>query len=165
MATGRTVDKWTRFLVDDSGGTPREIPIDTLSPVGFVYDEVEGTAWQDQVKGYLAGHPDAAIDISGPWDTLTTTAAAGTGAAPALSGSHTVLQPISVPTFTTPLGLCVCFGIRGYWASGDPVFGIVSPSATQGYVCTKYQKEGNKYSASFKPYPGSTPAWGTAILT
>ena len=25
MATGRTVTKWTRFAVDDSAGTPREI--------------------------------------------------------------------------------------------------------------------------------------------
>jgi hypothetical protein len=165
MATGRTVTKWIRFLVDDSSGTPREIPVDSISPVGFVYEETDLTAYQDQVMGYLANHPDAPIDITGPFDNSAATAAAASGAAPALSGSHTVLQPISVPTFTTPLGLAVMYGIRGYWATGDPVFGIVSPSATQGYVCTKYQVEGEKYSASFKPYPGATPAWGTAILT
>lgn len=165
MATGRTVTKWMRFLVDDSSGTPREVPIDSLSPVGFVYDETDLTAYQDQVKGYLSNHPDAAIDITGPFDNLAAAAAAASGAAPVLSGSHTVLQPISVPTFTTPLGLAVMYGIRGYWTTGDPVFGIVAPSATQGYVCTKYQVEGEKYSASFKPYPGSTPAWGSAILT
>ena len=165
MATGRTVTKWTRFAVDDSGGTPREIPVDSISPVGFVYDETELTAYQDQVKGYLAAHPDAAIDITGPLDNSAAVALAASAAAPALSGSYTVLQPISVPTFTTPLGLWVGFGIRGYWATGDPAFGIVAPSATQGYVCTKFQIEGEKYSASFKPYPGSTPAWGTAIIS
>lgn len=165
MATGRTVTKWMRFLVDGSDGTPREIPVDSVSPVGFVYDESEETAFQDQVKGYLANHPEAAIDITGPFDNTAATGAAGTGAAPTLSGSHTILAPISAPTFVTPLGLAVMWGIRGYWASGDPVFGIVAPSATQGYVCTKYQVEGDKYSASFKPFPGSTPAWGTAILT
>lgn len=165
VQTGRTVDKWTRFLVDDSGGTPREIPIDSISPVGFVYDEEDLTAYQDQVKGYLAKHPDCPIEITGPWDTTAVAAAAASAAAPVLSGSHTVLNVVSAPTFQTPLGLCVCYGVRHYWEAGEPVFGIVSPSATQGYICTKYVKEGPKYSARFVPYPGSTPAWGTAILT
>jgi hypothetical protein len=31
-------------------------------------------------------------------------------------------------------------------------------------VLTKYTVEGEKYSASFKPYPGTIPAFGTAIL-
>lgn len=165
MATGRTVTKWMRFLVDDSAGTPREISVDSISAVGFTYDENDLTAYQDAVKGYLAGHPDAPIEITGPVDNTAAAAAAASGAAPVFSGSHTVLAPISAPTFVTPLGLCVCWGIRGYWASGDPVFGVVSPSATAGYVCVKYQVEGEKYSAKFVPYPGTTPAWGTAILT
>ena len=165
MSTGRTTIKWIRFLVDDSAGTPREIPIDSLSPVGFSYDEVDLTAWQDAVKGYLSAHPEAAIDITGPFDNSAAAAAAASGAAPVLSGSHTVLSPVSAVTFTTPLGLAVMWGIRGYWATGDPVFGIVAPSATTGYVCTRYSIEGEKYSASFKPYPGAVPAFGTAILT
>jgi hypothetical protein len=165
MATGRTVSKWTRFLVDDSSGTPREIPVDTISPAGFQYDESDLTAYQDAVKGYLAEHPDAAIDITGPFSNLAASAAAASGAAPVLSGSHTVLNPISATTFTTPLGLAVMFGIRGYWATGDPVFGVVSPSATEGYICVKYQVDGAKYSARFVPFAGSTPAWGTAGLT
>lgn len=165
MATGRTPDRFTRFLIDDSSGTPREIGVDSLSPVGFVYDSADLTAYQDAVKGYLAEHPDAPIDITGPWSNLAAAAAAASGAAPVLSGSHTVLQPISVPTFTTPLGLAIMYGIRGYWATGDPVFGIVAPSATEGYTCVKYTKEGPKFSARFLPYPGSNPAWGTAGLT
>ena len=165
MATGRTKTKWIRFGVDDSAGTPREIPIDSLSPVGFVYEENNMTAWQDAVIGYLAGHPDAPIDITGPFDNSVAAAFAGSGAAPTLSGSHTVLTPISAPTFTTPLGMAVMFGIRGYWTTGDPVFGVVTPSATSGYNCTKYQVEGEKYSARFVPYPGTIPAFGTAILT
>lgn len=165
MSTGRTVSRWTRFLVDDSSGTPREIPVSTISPVGFQYDESDLTAYQDAVKGYLAAHPDAPIDITGPFDNTAAAAAAASAAAPVLSGSHTVLAPISAPTFTTPLGLAIMYGIRGYWATGDPVFGVVAPSATSGYVCTKYQEEGGQYSASFKPYPGTVPAWGTAGLT
>ncbi len=111
----------------------------------------------------MSGHPDAVIDITGPFDNSVAAALAASGAAPTLSGSHTILNPIA--GLGTPLGLAVMFGIRGYWATGDPVFGIVAPSATQGYLCTKYQVEGEKYSARFVPYPGSTPAWGSAILS
>ena len=165
MATGRTVTKWTRFAVDDSSGTPREIAVDSISPVGFVYDETELTGYQDQVKGYLSGHPDAPIDVTGPFSNLAAGALAASAAVPVLSGCHTVLAPISAPTFTTPLGLWIGFGIRTWWTTGDPAFGIVSPSATSGYVCTKYQVEGEKYSARFVPYPGTIPAWGTAIIS
>jgi len=165
MATGRTVSRWTRFAVDDSAGTPREIPINTLSPVGLVYDMTEHTNWQDAVKNYLANHPDAVIEIGGSFDNSAAAALAASGAAPVLSGSHTVLNPISAPTFTTPLGLWIAIGIRGYWATGDPAFGVVAPSATSGYVCEKYQTDFVTYVASFKPHPGTTPAWGTAIIT
>ena len=68
MATGRTPTKWIRFLVDDSAGTPREIPIISVGPVGLVYDENELTAYQDAVKGYLTEHPDAIIEVTGPFD-------------------------------------------------------------------------------------------------
>lgn len=165
MATGRTITKFTRFAVDDSAGTPREIPVDSISPVGFVYDQTELTAYQDQVKGYLAAHPDAPIDVTGPFDNSAAAALAASGAAPTLSGSHTVLQPISATTFTTPLGLWIGIGIRGYWTTGDPAFGVVAPSATSGYVCTQYQVVGEKYAARFVPFPGTVPAWGTAIIT
>jgi hypothetical protein len=165
MTAGRSVTRWIRFGIDDSAGAPREIPIDSLSPVGFSYPETDVSAWQDAVKGYLADQPDAAIDITGPFDISTAVGLAASAAAPTLSGSHTILAPISALTFTTPLGLWIGFGIRGYWTTGDPAFGIVAPSATSGYVCTKYQVEGNKYSARFVPYPGSTPAWGSAIIT
>ena len=163
MATGRTKAKWIRFLVDDSSGTPREIPVNSISPVGFTYEENDVTAWQDAVKGYLAGHPDAPIDISGPFDNSAAVAVAASGLAPALSGSHTVLYNLAGAG--TPLGLAVMIGIRGYWATEDPVFGVVAPGTTSGYLCTQYTVEGETYSARFVPYPGTTPAWGTAILT
>jgi hypothetical protein len=164
--TGRTVTKWMRFAVDNSAGAPREIPVDSIGPVGFTYDESDLTAYQDAVKGYLADHPDATIDITGPFDTTADAGAlAASAAAPVLSGSHTILAPISAPTFTTPLGLWIAWGIRHYWEVGEPAFGVVAPSATSGYVCTKYQVDGNKYSARFVPYPGTIPAFGTAIIT
>ena len=164
MAVGRTVTKWTRFAVTDKDGDPREIPVDSISPVGLSYDEVDVTAYQDAVKGYLANHPDAPIDITGPFDTTAEAALAASTLAPTLSGSHTVLSVIDSVNHN-PRGLWIAFGIRGYWtAATDPAFGVAAPSATNGYVCTKYVVENEKYSARFVPYPGSTPAWGTAIL-
>lgn len=165
MATGRTVTKWTRFGVTCTDNVAREIAVDSISPVGFVYDETELTAYQDQVKGYLAGHPDATIDITGPFDTKALIALAGSGNPPTLSGSHLVLSPISLPTYTIPVGLWVAIGIRGWWtAATDYAFGIDTPGLAAGYHCTKYQVEGEKYSARFVPHPGCVPAWDTAIL-
>jgi hypothetical protein len=166
LATGRTTTKWIRFGITDKDGVAREIPIDSISPVGFNYDESDVTAWQDAVKGYLSEHPDAPIDITGPFDNSAAVALAASGLAPTLSGSHTVLQYVNTAAWTDfPMGLWVAFGIRGYWtAATDPAFGVDTPGLTSGYVCTKYQVDGNKYSARFVPYPGTIPAWDTAIL-
>lgn len=161
--TGRTVTKWVRFGVDDVLGTAREIPINSLSPVGFIFEETEETAWQDAVKGYLQNHPDCAIDITGPFDNSISVGFAVSAATPALSGSHTVLS--AIVGGGTPLALAVHFGIRHYWETGEPVFGVITAGASTGYLCTKYSIEGESYSARFVPYPGSTPAWGTAIIS
>lgn len=165
MATGRTVTRWVRFALDDSSETPREIPIHTLAPVGLTYAEQDATAWQDAVMGFLADVPTAPIEITGPWSTKAAVSLAASTAKPALSGSHTILHPIISGSFVTPLGLAVMFGMQNYWAAGDPVFGIVSPSSSSGYVLMSYSQEGNDYSAKFQPWPGTTPVWGTAILT
>lgn len=165
MATGRTVTRWVRFGVDDADGDPREIPIHTLSPVGLTYGEEDASAWQDAVIGFLTQQPTAPIEISGPFSDKAEVAFAASGVKPALTGSHTVLVLIAVQTFTTPLGLAIHFGMQNYWATNDPVFGVVSPSATSGYHCTQYTVDGNIYNAKFQPHPGTTPAWGTAILS
>jgi hypothetical protein len=155
---GRTTTKWIRFIVDDSTGVPREIPIDSISVVGFIYDEVDITAWQDKVKGYLANHAECNIDITGPFDNDAVQLIAASGDKPVLSGSYPVLGPVNAPTFTTPLGLYICIGDRKYWVLGDPVFGIPIPTATSGYTCTKFNIEGEKYRARFVCDP-SNPEW------
>lgn len=165
MATGRTVTRWIRFGVDDADGDPREIPINSIGFVGFTFGEEDVSAWQDAVIAFLAQQPTAAIEITGPFSDKAEVAWAASGLKPALTGSYTVLSLIAAPTFTTPLGLAVHFGMQGYWADGDPVFGVISPSATEGYVCTKFVVDGSFYQAKFQPYPGSTPAWGTDDIT
>ena len=164
MATGRTTSKWTRFGCDDSSGVARELLVDSITGVGLQFAAIDLTAYSDAVRGFLAGHPTAEIEIGGPFSNLAAAAFAASGLASTPSGSHGVLSGITTPTFTTPLALAVHYGIRGYWATGDPVFGVVTASATEGYLCYGYTVDGEKYKASFKPIPGSTPAWGTAII-
>jgi hypothetical protein len=157
--TGRTVSKWVNFQCDDSAGTLRTIPINSLSIVGLVYEEQDVTAWQDAVKSALPGMPDAPIEISGPFDNAIA-AVAGT-----LSGSHTVLSAIN--GVATPLTLDVQIGIRHAWVADEPQFGITA-TAANGYICTSYTVNPSDmtYSAKFVLYPGSiAPAWGTAAET
>jgi hypothetical protein len=163
MATGRTVSRWIKFQIKDSGATLRDINITGLSVVGLKYEEVDTSAFMDAVKSALPNQPDAPIEIDFLFDNTAAVAASGTGAAPALSGTHVVLNPIN--GLGTPLTLGIYFGIRGYWASGDPVFGIAS-SATNGFLCVEYTVNPDMTGhAKFVVSPGSAaPAWGTAAL-
>jgi hypothetical protein len=157
--TGRTVSRFVSFNVDDSGGTLRTIPINSINGVGLDYPEKDLTAFQDAVKGALPETPECAIEIEGPFDTAAA-AVAGT-----LSGSHTVLS--AIVGLSTPLTLDVQIGIRHAWESGEPQFGLTSTSAN-GFLCTSYKVNPNDgtYSAKFVVYPGSAiPAWGTAAET
>ena len=157
--TGRTTMKWTNFIISDSGGALRNIPISTLSAVGVTYDEVDLTAFQDAVRGRLPAMPDAPIEISGPFDT---TAAA---VSPALSGSHVILAPLNGAT--TPLTLDVQVGMRHAWETGEPQFGLTA-TTTSGYIVTSYipNPQESTYTARLVLYPGSAlPAWGTAAET
>lgn len=165
VQTGRTVSKWVRFLVDDSAGTLREIPISSINGVGLTYPEVDLTAFQDAVTGVLANTPDAELTISGPFDTSAAAAAAGSGASPTLSGSHTILSGI-VGGYT-PLALGVLIGMRHLWETGEPAWGL-NYGATSGFICTAYNVNLNDgtYEAKFRVFPGSAaPSWINAIPT
>ncbi|KKM05249.1 hypothetical protein LCGC14_1756030 [marine sediment metagenome] len=166
MTTGRTTPKYFKFQVEDSGGTLRDIPVATINDIGLVYIEATGlTALQDAVLGSFADQPNFEIDITGPYSNLAAQAASGSGAAPALSGSHTVLSGID--GLNVPLGFGIYFGIQANWATGDPVMGLPS-SATNGIVCTKYVANPSTmiYSARFRMVPGSAvPAWGTSAIS
>ena len=156
---GRTTSNWVSFNVDDSSGTLRTIPVDSINGVGLTYPELDLTAFQDKVRGVLPETPDCTITITGPFDT-TTAQAAGT-----LSGSHTVLSAIAGGV--TPLSLDVQMGIRHAWESGEPQFGLTASPST-GFLCLEYTVDpsAGKYSAKFRCNPGSdAPAWGTTAET
>ena len=154
--TGRTTKKYATFIIEDSGGTLREIPVDSINGVGLTYEEMDLTAFQDAITGVLLDIPDLSIDISGPFDS-SAAAAVGT-----LSGSHTILSAIAGDN--DPLAFDVQLGIRQAWEDGEPQFGISSTTAN-GILCTSYIVDPGtgKYSASFRMAAGSAaPAWGTS---
>jgi len=153
MATGRTVKKFTAFLVDDSGGTLRNIKVDSINGVGLTFPEEDLTAFTDAIMGVLSGTPDCQIAITGPLDNTAAT------------GNHIVLNGIAGGV--TPLSLDVQVGIQAAWTAGDPQFGITS-SAVNGFLCTEYilNPDNMRISAKFRMFPGSiAPAWGVAAET
>lgn len=162
--TGRTHERWNRFVVADSADTLREIPVETVGDVGLSFDTADVSALQDAIKNMVSGMPGAPIKISGPLDNAAATTVAASGNAPTLSGSHTVLSAIAGDN--KPHTLQVLIGIRHYWETGEPVFGLQRATASNsGYTCTKYTVNGNKYTAEFEVMGGVAPAWGTALLT
>lgn len=163
--TGRTLDKYIKFQLEDSGGTFRDIPITQIGDVGLDYPDVDLSAIQDAVKGFKSGQPDFTLTIQGPFDNTVVQAASGSASPAALSGSHTVLKDLYGEL--TPLGFAVYIGIQQDWETGEPVFGLAS-TAANGVLCVGYkvQPADASYSASFKLYPGSAPpTWGTAVIS
>ena len=163
--TGRTVSKYNKFQLEDSAGTLRDLGVSSIGGVGVVYDQVELTALQDVLHGFLIGHGTVALAIGGPFDTTVAQAASGTGVAPALSGSHVVLSAVN--GLQVPLGFGIYFGMRQIWETGEPVFGLIG-TAANGILVTDYQvqPEAGTYSAVLAMYPGSAiVAWGTAAIT
>jgi len=155
VQTGRTVSKFVDFVIDDSGGTLRSIPVTTINGVGLTSDEIDVGAIQESIKNVLPGHVDCVINIAGPFDTT------GVEAAGTLSGSHTVLNGINGAA--TPLTLDVQIGMRQAWEAGEPQFGITS-SATIGFLCMNYivDLSSMTYTATFRVVGGTAPEWGVA---
>ncbi len=165
MATGRTVGKYFKFQIDDTGGVLRDIPVMTIGEVGLEFPEVDLTALQDAVQGFLQGIPGFGVDFTGPFDNSVAQAASASGAAPALSGPHTVLPNLA--GVVNPLAFGMYIGIRDHWATGDPVFGCTGTAANGGIISNyKANFEAGTYSARLTMFAGSiAPAWGTAAIT
>jgi hypothetical protein len=151
---------FTKFQIEDSGGTLRDIPIQSYGNIGITYDEVDVSSLQEAVKGMLAGQGNINITITGPFDNTAAGAASGSGAAPTLSGSHTVLEPLN--GLLTPRAFGIYIGIQTYWTTGDPVFG-----ADNSVIVTDYTVDpaAGTYSAKIAFVGGGTaPDWGTTAI-
>lgn len=155
----KTHSKHIDFLVHDSTGALRSIPVNSINGIGLEYEELDMTAFQDAITNSVLGHPRNQIEISGPW---TTDAAATAGT---LSGSHTILSALEGGS--TPLSLDVQVGIGGAWQPGDPQFGLTA-DASNGYLCASYTFDPSNmtYTARFVITGGAiVPEWGTAAET
>lgn len=164
--TGRTQGKFIKVQIDDanSGGTLRDIPVATISGIGITADVVDVTALQDALRGGLPDQGRVIIPITGPYSTKAAVSASGSGAAPALTGSHIVLSAIN--NGSSPLAFGVYIGIRHNWETNEPVFGITGTSANGVLVRDYTLGDDGMYSATIYVYPGSaTLAWGTVQLT
>jgi hypothetical protein len=95
MTTGRTVGKFCKFQISDSASTIRDIPVNSFGSVGLTYAEQDVSALQEAITSILSGQGTFSTTISGPFDNSAAVAASGTGARPALSGSHTVLSALN----------------------------------------------------------------------
>jgi hypothetical protein len=154
------------MVISDSGATLREIPIDSINGVGLEYEAKDVTAWQEAVKNALADTPSGEIEITGPFDNSAAVAAAASAATPTLSGSHTVLNAIDGDNL--PHTLQILLGIRHYWETGEPTYGIQRATASNsGYTLVSYKVNpgDGKYSAKFVPMGGIAPTWGSALMT
>jgi hypothetical protein len=160
MATGRFSPRYSKLQLEDSGGALRDIPVKTYGAVGLTYDEIDVSSLQELVKGFLSGQANFELTITGPFDNTVVAGASTSGNAPALSGSHTVLQPLNGGL--TPRAFGVYFGVLTYWTTGDPVFGADNSVIVTDYT---FNPETGMYSAKIKHVAGGTaPAWGTTAI-
>ena len=147
MATGKTTGRYVKILLDDSGGTARDISasVNTIGGIGLTNETVDVTSLADSVMQYIAGRGDSAIEIGGPFNNTATT------------GAHGVLS--GLVGGNTAATLTVQIGVRAAPTTGDPEW--------EGeYVVTAYTVDVGAndvtWQASLKPAFGtSTPAWGT----
>lgn len=162
MATGRTAAKYCKFQISDSASTMRDIPVNSFGGIGLSYAEFDVTALQDAITSVFNGQGSFSTTISGPFANNTAVAASGTGARPALSGSHTVLQALNGAQVAKSFG-CY-FGIQGDWADGDPVFGAIKSIIVSQYTVDPATMT---YSARITSAGNrnNDPAWGTAAIT
>lgn len=145
--TGRTLPRWTKFLLSDGTGM-RELGVNSINGVALTSDEVDVHAYMDQVKGALPDTPSCKISISGPFDTTAL-------------GSHVVLNALN--GLTVPRSLDVQVGIRQAWVSGEPQFGITA-TATSGFCVSSYTPDLNTgtFTATLYMLSGSSaPEWNT----
>ena len=159
--TGRTVCKYTKFQIEDAGGVMRDIPVNNYGAIGTSFAEVDLTAQQDAIANVLNGQGSFSTTITGPFDNSPAVAASGTGARPALSGSHTVLSALNGGQTARSFGFYL--GIQGDWETNDPVYGGIDCILVSGYTV---DPAAGTYSAKLTVASSRTndPAWGTAAI-
>jgi hypothetical protein len=163
MATGRTSPRFCKIQIEDTGGVMRDFPVKTIGDVGLTYQELDVSAMQEIVIGFLTGQATFSLDITGPFDNkaAATASVSGEAASAHLSGSHTVLQPLNGGL--TAKSFAVYFGIQADWTTGDPVFGAVDSVIVSNYT---HNPSTGEYSCKITKAATAVndPAWGTTAI-
>ena len=163
MATGRTSPVFSKFQIEDSGGAMRDIPVKTFGAVGITYDELDVSALQELIKGFVSGQGNFSLTITGPFDNTAaaTASASGEAAEDHLSGSHTVLEPLNGGLTARSMG--IYFGVQADWSTGDPVFGAVDCINVTAYTVDPAT---GMYSCKIvkAATAANNPDWGTAAI-
>lgn len=136
MATGRTVQKYSRLYVGSNGAG--EYPslmcglTRSFGPLTFEYSEVEGTTMCDDVKSYLPG--ECTVSLGKINAILTPYASAISNMYPSLTGVWDLLDDVVMQ---------IVLGIRAAPILGDPMFGGVFP-----WIGMQYTDDGGLVTAT-----------------
>jgi hypothetical protein len=134
--------RFTEFYLDDSGGTTRNLSLDTNSvETPQTGDTVEVTGFTDTTKKYVVGLRDSQIRAQGNFND-------------AANQSHAVLS--GVVGGTTALK---CYVFPRGSASGNVVF-------RGSVLCSEYSVQSGvaaavTWTANFVPYDTNPPGWAT----
>lgn len=163
--TGRTISKWTKVYIDYTDGVLAEIPVNSINGVGIECPDVDVSAWQDAIRNVLVDTGACTITLTGPFDTSAIVAASGSAAAPTPSGSHSILAPLV--GLNTPLAFGVCFGMRNYYVTTEPAFGLNFSAGLSGFLVKSYlpNPDAGTYSATLVVFGKIAPSWLNAIPT
>lgn len=147
MAGKNHVERSFRIMVDDSGGTARNLSGDlvpgSVSGGGLTFDEADMTGVSESVKNFLAGHANSEITANFHMNDTATT-----GATTVLNG-----KVGSAGTLTLQWGQ----------AGAAPTTGDPEWEGEYVLLSNNVQLDGNKFvhACVFKPSGSTAPAWGT----
>lgn len=163
VQTGRTVPRFCKLQLEDTGGALRDIEIKSFGDIGLTYEETDVSAIIETVKKFLAGQATFSLQCTALFSNkAAVTASATTEASEAhASGALTVVEPLNGGV--TPRAFGVYFGIRHPWEAGEPVFG-----ADNCVGVSDFKVQPDAGTCTFRLYHcagGTAPAWGTSQIT
>jgi hypothetical protein len=152
--------RFVKFQIEDANGIMRDVPVSNFGDVGLSYDELETSTIGYKLKKYLRGKGNFNLSFSGVWDNSLVQSASGSGQRPALSGSHTVLEPLVGDKQPRAFGIYI--GDKADWQTGETMFGADNSIIVSDY---KVDMLTNVYSARIVyAVGGGQPDWSASVI-
>jgi hypothetical protein len=137
--------RFTKILVDDSGGTPTDISADVVETEGIplTYDEIETGGFGSAAKSYISGRADTPVTLTGNFNSTT----------------HAIFESW-VGDDTDVRTVEFQYGQNAAPTTGDP-------QIDGEFICSEYRVNTNldgvqQFTAKLALASGSAiPAWGT----